>query len=230
MKRGWLIFTALLSFALAASPAAARPAVLGGQYRYWAFNNHNDLRDVLAYWVPGPFHVQLEYWDRVRGEDQFRPEVGIHLRDRRRSVYTAQWRHELRQERFWFMTDQIIADHLVGRIEADPIVTSDSTEWVFGGGGDYYWGSYNFFSATLYHDPRGNDLWVAPLRLRLANEANDWVQATLAPASRSTIGWALDFKYHWLRTGVERNSRFDFTTLDNVIWTIGFEAPFPNQP
>jgi len=220
----------LLALALSAAPAAAGPPVVGGQYRYWAFSNQNDLRDVLAYWAPGPFHVQLEYWDRVRGEDQFRPEVGIHLRDRRKSVYTFQWRHELHQERFWFMTDQVLSDHVVGRLEVGPIITSDSTEWVYGAGGDYYWGSYNFFSATLYHDPRGDDLWVAPLRLRLANEENDWVQATVAPASRRTLGWAFDVKYRWLRTGVERNSRFDFTDLDNTIWTLGFEVPFPPRP
>jgi len=221
---------ALLALALTAAPSAARPPVLGGQYRYWAFSNHDDLRDVLAYWVPGPFHVQIEYWDRVRGEDQFRPEIGIHLRDRRNSVYTVQWRHERHQERFWLMTDQVLSDHVVGRLEVGPIVTSDSTDWVFGAGGDYYWGSYNFLSATVYHDPRGDDLWVVPLRLRLANEENDWVQATVAPASKRTLGWAFDLKYRWLRTGVERNSRFDFTTLDNTIWTIGFEVPFPPQP
>lgn len=231
MTRAWLVMiAAALGLALSARPSAARPAVVGGQYRYWAFNNHDDLRDVLAYWVPGPFHFQLEYWDRVRGEDQFRPEVGIHLRDRRNSVYTVQWRHERRQERFWLMTDQVLSDHVVGRLEAGPIISADSTEWVFGAGGDYYWGSYNFFSATLYHDPRGDDLWVAPLRLRLANEENDWVQATVAPASKRTIGWAFDLKYRWLRTGVERNSRFDFTSLDNTIWTVGFEVPFPPQP
>jgi hypothetical protein len=220
----------LLGLALSARPSAARPAVVGGQYRYWAFSNQDDLRDVLAYWVPGPFHVQLEYWDRVRGEDQFRPEVGLHLRDSRKSVYTLQWRHELRQERFWLMTDQVLSDHVVGRAEIGPIVTADSTTWTFGVGGDYYWGSYNFLSATVYHDPRGDDLWVVPVRLRLANEENDWVQATVAPASKRTLGWAFDLKYRWLRTGVERNSRFDFTNLDNTIWTVGFEVPFPPQP
>jgi hypothetical protein len=221
------VLATLVLLGLAAGSADARPSVIGGQYRYWAFNNHNDLRDVLAYWVPGPFHVQLEYWDRMKGKDSFRPEVGIHLRDRHRSVYTVQWRHELDQERFWFMTDQVVSDHLVGRLEVDPIVTSDSTTWVFGGGGDYYWGSYNFLSATLYHDPRGDNLWVVPVRLRLANESNDWVQMTLAPASRRTLGWAFDFKYRWVRAGVERNSRFDFTNLDNVVFTAGFEVPFP---
>lgn len=226
-----VLLSAVAGLVAGARPAAAeRPPVIGGQYRYWSFTNHDDLRDVLAYWVPGPFHVQLEYWDRVKGKDQFRPEVGIHLRDRRKSVYTVQWRHELDQERLFFMTDQVLSDHVVGRAEIDPIFGRDSTSWVFGAGGDYYWGSWNFFSATLYHDPRGNDLWVAPLRLRLANEGNDWVQATLAPASKRTLGWAFDVKYRWLRTGVERNSRFDFTDLDNVIWTIGFEAPFPKRP
>lgn len=225
-----LVFAAGL-LATAAGPACAeRPPVWGGQYRYWAFNNHNDLRDALVYWIPGPFHVQLEVWDRMRGEDSFRPEIGIHLRDHRKSVYTVQWRHGLDQERFWLMTDQVLSDHVVGRAEIGPIVTADSTDWVSGAGADYYWGSWNFLSATLYRDPRGDDLWVAPFRLRLANEENDWVQATLAPASKRTLGWAFDFKYRWFRSGVERNSRFDFTNLDNTIWTVGFEVPFPPQP
>ena len=219
----------LMLAALVAAPVARaeRPPVLGGQWRYWSFSNDNDLRDVLAYWVPGPFHVQLEVWDRVIGEDSFRPEIGVHLRDRRRSVYTAQWRHELDQERFWLMTDQVLSDRVVGRAEISPIVGEDSTSWVFGAGADYYWGSWNFASATVYHDPRGDDLWVVPIRVRLANEANDWVQGTVAPASERTLGWAFDFKVRWLRAGVERNSRFDFTDLDNVIWTLGFEVPFP---
>lgn len=219
-------------FALALLPATAAatpPNYYGGQYRYWAFSNHNDLRDVLAFWVPGPFHVQLEYWDFVDPgtDDQLRPEVGIHLRDRRRSVYTLQWRHERLQERYWLMTDQVLADHVVGRAEISPIVTKDSTEWVFAAGLDYYWGSWNFASATVIRDPRGegDGLWVFPLRVRLANEANDWVQATVAPASQRTIGWAFDVKKRWLRLGVERNNRYDFTTLDNVIYTVGFEVP-----
>jgi len=230
MKR--LVAVLLMSAALAAPAAATPPAYVGGQYRYWAFSNHNDLRDVLAYWVPGPFHVQLEYWDFVDHDtdDQFRPEIGLHLRDSRRSVYTLQWRHEHRQERYTVGTDQVLSDHIVGRAEISPIVSRDSTVWVLSAGGDYYWGSYNFASATLIHDPRGDDLWVVPLRVRLANEANDWVQATLAPASRRTLGWAFDVKAHWLRVGVERNSRYDFTNLDNVVYTIGFEKALGAQP
>ena len=52
---------------------------------------------------------------------------------------------------------------------------------------------------------------------------SDWVQATIAPASERTTGWALDGKVRWLRAGVERNSRYDFTNLDNTIFTLGFE-------
>lgn len=227
----WLTLgIALAALAPAASAQAPWRSYVGAQARYWAFNNHNDLRDVLAYWVPGPFHVQLEYWDFVDQEtdDQFRPEVGVHLRDARRSVYTLQWRHERQQERFWLMTDQVLGDRLVGRAEVSPIVTEDSTSWVWAVGADWYWGSYNFAQATLIRDPRsGADqaLWVVPLRVRLANERNDWVQATFAPASQRTVGWALDAKLGWLRGGVERNSRYDFTTLDNVIYTLGVELP-----
>lgn len=222
---------ALLALALAAAcarapVAAAGPPVVGGQFRYWAFSNHNDLRDVLAYWAPGPFHVQLEYWDFVddQTKDRFRPEVGIHLRDARRSVYTLQYRHEGEQERFWAMTDQVIGDRLVGRLEVSPIVPHEgNTQVVLGAGLDVYWRSYDFAQVTVYRDPRAGGLWVVPMRVRFANEANDWFQVTVAPASRRTVGWAVDGKWRWLRAGVERNNRYDFTTLDNVITTIGFE-------
>jgi len=226
MRRTLGVMVALL---LAPAMAWAAPSgYIGGQYRYWAFSDHNDLRDVLAYWVPGPLHVQVEVWDFVNpeSEDQFRPEVGIHLRDKRRSVYTFQWRSEGHQERFWFMTDQVVGAHWVARAEISPIL-SDSTEWVVAGGADYYWGSWNFASATAIRDPRGEQgqLWVFPMRVRLANERNDWVQATLAPATQRTIGWALDLKKSWVRLGIEQNNRYDFTNIDNVIYTVGFEVP-----
>lgn len=208
-----------------AAPAPAGAPVVGGQYRYWAFSNHNDLRDGLAYWAPGPFHVQLEYWDFVRGNDQFRPEVGLHLRDARRSVYTVQWRHERSQERFWLGTDQVLSDRVVGRAQVSPIVTADSTSWVFDAGLDWYWASYDFVQATVIRDPREGGLWVVPLRVRLANERNDWLQLTFAPASRRTVGWAVDGKLRWLRLGIERNNRYDFTRLDNTVTTVGFELP-----
>jgi hypothetical protein len=228
MKRR-LALLLLVGVTLAAPASAAAPATVGAQFRYWSFSNHNDLRDVLAYWAPGPFHVQLEYWDFVDPEtdDQFRPEVGIHLRDRRRSVYTAQWRHEHEQERFWLGTDQVLSDHFVGRVEASPIVATDTTLWVTSLGADYYWRSWNFLSATVIRDPRSDGLWVVPVRVRLATEANDWLQFTVAPASRRTVGWAIDGKKRWLRLGVERNNRYDFTQLDNTIYTVGFELALP---
>ena len=226
MRRMLPLLLALACLAAARPVRAAAPYV-GGQVRYWVFNDHNDLRDVLAYWVPGPFHVQLEYWDFLDRDtdDQFRPEVALHLRDARRSVYTVGYRHERKQERFWVGTDQVLGDHLVGRVEVSPIVAADSTEWVLSAGADYYWGSYNFLSATVVRDPRGDDLWVVPVRLRFATEANDWFQVTLAPASRRTFGWAVDAKQRWLRVGIERNSRYDFTNRDNVIYTVGVEVP-----
>lgn len=228
MRRTLALLLAVSGLALAVPAGATPPAYMGGQYRYWAFSNQNDLRDGLVYWVPGPFHVQLEYWDFVKGNDQFRPEVGVHLRDARRSVYTLQWRHERdRQERLWLGTDQVLSRHVVGRAELSPIVSRDSTDWVWSTGADYYWGSYHFASATLIHDPRGNDLWVVPVRVRLASERNDWVQATLAPASRRTVGWAVDVKLRGLRLGIERNNRYDFTNLDNTVYTVGFELPLP---
>jgi hypothetical protein len=231
MKRaGWLVLAMLLPVTAWATP----PSYVGGQARYWAFSNHNDLRDVLAYWMQGYFHVQLEYWDFVDQdtEDRWRPEVGVHLRDYRKSVYTVQWRGEQRQDRFWLGTDQVLSAHFVGRAEVSPIVARDSTLWVFSGGADYYWGSYNFASATVIHDPRGSggdDLWVVPIRVRLANEQDDWVQATFAPASGRTVGWALDLKKRWVRLGVERNNRYDFTNLDNTIYTVGVEFPLAKR-
>lgn len=232
MRRNALV-AVLAVFAALAFPGGtdAAPAA-GAQARYWWFSDGNDLRDALVYWAPGPFHVQLEVWDFVAPDtrDQFRPEIGIHLRDRRRSVYTLQWRHERDQERFWAGTDQVLSDHLVGRAEISPIVASDTTLWVWSAGADYYWQSWNFVAVTAIRDPRAGGLWVFPVRLRIANESNDWVQATIAPASRRTLGWAFDVKKSWLRLGVERNSRYDFTNADNTILTVGAEIPLGPRP
>jgi hypothetical protein len=226
-----VLLVTLAACAATAAPAASAPPPLrvGAQYRYWDFSDGNDLRDPIVYALAGPVHVALEVWDFARGQDQFRPEIGLHLRDARRSVYTVQWRHEREQERFWLGTDQVLDDHWVGRVEVSPIVGEVRTDVVLAAGADLYWKSYDFASVTVIRDPRQGGLWVVPVRVRLANESNDWVQATLAPASERTIGWALDAKLRWLRAGVERNNRFDFTTLDNLIWTLGVEIDLPRR-
>ena len=226
IRLSWLVLGLLL-----ASPAsAAMSGRLGGQYRYWNVSDGNDLRDVLAYWSARSWHVQLEHWNFVNHDtdDQFRPEVGLHLHDRRNGVYTIQWRHERHQERYWIGTDQVLTNHLVGRVLVSPIVADDGTLWVTSLGADYYWKSWNFASVDVIRDPRLDGLWVVPMRVRLANEANDWLQVTVAPASHETLGWAVDVKKRWVRLGVERNNRYDFTTVDNIIFTGGFEVALPH--
>jgi hypothetical protein len=226
MRRLALVLAALALLG-AATVAAAPGPYAGAQFRYWAFSNHNDLRDGIVYWVPGPFHVTLETWDFVRGNDQFRPEVGLHLRDPRRSVYTLQWRHERDAERYWFGTEQVVG-RFVPHAEASPIVPHDgATQWVYDGGVDVYWADYDFLSTTVIRDPRFGGLWVVPVRLRLADSHNDWIQGTIAPASRRSLGWAVDVKLRMLRLGVERNNRYDFTDLENTVWTVGLEGPVP---
>lgn len=224
MKRSILL--TLVLAALAAAPAAAAP-VAGAQFRYWSFSNDEAMRDVIAYFAPGPIHVQLEYWDFERGEDQFRPEVGLTYRDRRRSSYDVAWRHERHAERFFLETGQVIGKRWVARAAVSPIFGDYETLVVAEAGADVYWHSYSFAGVTVIRDPREDGLWVVPLRARFANESNDWFQVTVAPASRKTIGWAADAKLRFVRLGVERNSRFDFTTRDNVIFTAGIEVPLP---
>lgn len=215
-----LLLLLLLPAAAGAAPRA------GAQFRYWEFSNGNDLRDYILYVVPGPFHLQLEYWDWERGEDHWRPEFGLHLRDARRSTYDLEWRHERNRERFTIGTGQVLGDHWVARATVSPIVPEDGpVETVVSGGLDAYWGSYSFAGATLVIDPRGDDFWALPLRVRVATERNDWLQATVVPTGDRTFGWALDGKLRWLRAGVERNSRYDFTDLDNTIYTLGLELP-----
>ncbi len=209
--------------------ASGAPGRLGVQFRYWAFDDLNDNRNPLIYWAPGPIHVQLEVWDYVRGRDQFRPELGVHLHDRRRSSYTAAWRHEHQLERFTLGTGQVLSDHVVGKASVAALFDTVGTDLVYSTGLDYYWMSYCFAGVDVIRDPRGDDLWVVPVRLRLANETNDWVQFTVAPASRRTLGWAGDVKFHWLRLGIEQNNRFDFTTRDNIIYTLGVELTLPTD-
>lgn len=220
----------LVAFAALWALAGARPAAagqVGAQFRYWAFSDGNDNRNPIVYIAQGPIHVQLEEWDFVRGQDQFRPEVGLHLRDKRRSSYTIQWRHERQLERYTVGSEQVLNDHWVGKAYVSTLLAGDSTEFVYDAGVDYYWQSYSFAGVDVIRDPRGDDLWVVPMRVRLANERNDWVQFLIAPASHRTLGWATDVKFRWVRLGVERNSRYDFSTRDNVIYTVGVEFALP---
>ncbi len=218
MRIAWLWLCLLI-----VAPTVHAAGMLGGQFRYWAFDDHQDLRDVLAYWSPGPIHVQLEVWDRETGRDEFRPELGVHLRDRRHSSYTVQWRHEFAIERLTLGSEQVLSEHLVGKLHASPLLGHGAAPVVWQAGVDGYWQSYSFAGIDVIRDPRGDDLWVVPMRVRMANERNDWVQLTVAPASRRTIGWAIDTRLHGVRLGVEQNSRFDFSTRDNVIVTLGYE-------
>lgn len=225
-----LSLSAVLALAAGPPPAALAetPSRLGGQFRYWAFDRGGDLRDPILYWAGRHLFVQAEYWDYADDSrpDHWRPEVRVMQRDARRSSYHAGWRHEYRRERFFLGTDQVLSDRLVGRVELSPIVWEDSTAWVVSAGADAYWGSYSFAGVDVVRDPREDGLWVVPMRVRLATESNDWLQATVAPASRRTVGWALDGKWRWLRLGIERNSRYDFTDVDNVILTVGYEHAF----
>jgi hypothetical protein len=223
------VLAALVALAGAARPAeAVPPQRLGGEFRYWRADGDSDLRDYIVWWSRRWFHLQYEYWDFVADDshDHARPEVGVHIPDRRKSVYTLQWRREYRRDRWTLSTDQVLAEHWVGRAEVSPIVWPDSTQTVVSVGADYYWGSYNFASATLVHDPREDNLWIVPMRVRLANEEDDWIQLTLSPASRHSLGWAVDLKVTGCRIGIERNSRYDFTSVDNVILTVGYERSF----
>jgi hypothetical protein len=235
MKHTLRLVLLVACLALAARPTAAAttwPApVLGGQFRYWVFDNHNDLRDPLIYWINGPWVVQLEYWDYLAPDshDHFRPELHWRTKDYRHSSYDIGWRGEYHRQRFMLSTEQILAPHWVGRFEADPIVWADSVQVVLLAGADYYWGSYNFASAGIIRDPRSGGLWSFPMRVRLADETNDWVQATITPTTDRTLGWSADAKVRWLRAGIERNSRYDFTNVDNLIFTLGFEVPFPKR-
>jgi hypothetical protein len=223
--RGYWHALVLLALMAAARPALAGSA--GAQYRYWAYDDHNDNRDVLLYYAPGPWHVQLEIWDYVNGRDQFRPEAGVHLRDKRHSAYTVQWRHEDGIERLTVGTEQVLSGHFVGKVYVSPLVSADSTEYAYQFGLDYYFHSYSFGSVDAIRDPRGLDLWVVPVRLRMANERNDWLQLMVAPTTKLTFGWAVDGKIGWLRLGLEANNRFDFSTRDNIIYTAGVEFAVP---
>ena len=159
MRRS-LVLSMLLA-ALAAAPAAAAP-VAGAQFRYWSFSDDEAMRDVIAYFAPGPIHVQLEYWDFERGEDQFRPEVGLTYRDPRRSSYDVAWRHERHAERFFLETGQVIGKRWVARAAVSPIFADYETLVVGEAGADVYWHSYSFAGVTVIRDPREGGLWVVP--------------------------------------------------------------------
>ena len=160
-----------------------------------------------------------------------RQRHGLALTTRRSKL--SPWLEELerRQPLGRAVRPTLEGERLVLRATAGPILPHDggATLFVWEGGADVYWGSYSFAGATLVRDPREGGLWSAPVRARFASERNDWLQFTVAPASKRTFGWAVDGKWRVLRAGVERNSRFDFTTRDNVIFTLGFERAIGGQ-
>ena len=225
----WMAGSLAVALTLVAGTADARD-VAGAQYRQWSFSNDDRLRDPIVYVNAAWLHAQLEIWDFDRGEDQVRPELGIVLKDQRRSAYTAQWRGERRADRFTLGTEQVASDLWVVRGEVSPIVrVRGRTLTVWSAGADYYWGSYSFAGGTLIRDPRASGLWVVPLRARIASESNDWLQLTVAPASERSLGWAVEGKRGWVRGGFERNSRFDFTDVNSITVTFGVEVPL-SQP
>ena len=122
----------------------------------------------------------------------------------------------------------MVGSRFVARAEISPLVFPHDVQVVYDAGADVYWGAYSFGGFTVIRDPRDGGLWAVPLRVRLASPRNDWLQFTLVPASRRTLGFAADLKYGWLKAGVERNSRYDFTTRDNLITTLGVEFPLPH--
>lgn len=211
-----------------ASVAVADERTLGAQFRYWSFADGNDLRDPIVYLKSGPFDAQVERWLPLHGEDQTRIEAGAFVKDARRSAYSVRWRHEPEQERLWLGTEQVVASRWVWRASSGPLLPhhGGDASLVWESGLDYYWGSYSLAGATVVRDPREGGLWSWPMRVRLANGRNDWVQVTSVPADRRTIGWAIEARWRALRAGIERNSRFDFTSRDNVIFTLGAERRF----
>jgi hypothetical protein len=212
-----------LLLVIASAPSARAGSNAGAFFRYWDFSDGRPLRDYIVFIDPGPLHLQFEYWDFATGEDRVRPEVALRLRDRRRSSYELGWRHEGEVERLTLATGQVVGHAVVVRAAVSPLVSDDGTQVVLEAGADRYWSDYSHAGATVIRDPREGGLWAVPIRARFATSSNDWLQGTLAPASRRTLGWAVDAKWRWLRAGIERNNRFDFTDLDNTIYTLGIQ-------
>ena len=229
LAAGAIALTALAPWPAQAATHSWPPPRVGALFRYWQFDDHNDLHDYITYWATGPVFVQFEYWDFTNPDapDQFRPEVHYTFRDGRASTYDIGWRHEYQRERLMFGTEQLVGGRWVARAGVSPIIWSDSVKTVLSAGADYYFGSYSFASATVIRDPRSGGLWVFPMRVRIADEQNNWVQGTVSPTTDRSIGWAFDAKWRWMLLGVERNSRYDFTNVDNMIYTLGVELPFP---
>lgn len=222
--RNTLVAAAVLLCGIASLASADRVSV---GMRYWAFADRNDLRAPYAHWVGERLHVGLEAWQPVSGGDlRVRPEAGVMWRDvESHTAYHLDWRHEQPFERFTLGAERVLGRGWVAKAEVATLANADSSQFVYRGGFDRYWGSYHFWSAEVVRDPRDGGLWAFPVRVRLATESNDWVQATVVKASQRTTGWALDARWRLLRVGVERNNRFDFTNRDNVIWSAGLEFP-----
>ena len=221
----------LVIAAVAPQPAAAQTNAprVGAQFRFWDFDGPNDNRDYIFYVVPGQWHAQVELWDYRLGKDQVRPELGGYLKDKRGSSYSALVRLEGDQRvNFETETGQVLAGGFVARGLVRVIDDFHGpTSVLWGGGLDRYYGDYSFASASAYRDPRFGGRWTWTLMNRLASE-HAYLQVGLTPAEARPPGYFAMAKYHWLVAGYEKNSRYDFSNLDNRIYTLGLELPLPS--
>jgi len=227
---------AAIAIALVLVSSSARPALaqtnvprVGAQFRYWNFDGPNDLRDYIVYVVPGQWHAQVEVWASKLGQDQFRPELGGYVKDHRGSSYSALVRLEGgKRMNLELETGQVLAGGFVARGLVRVIDDFHGpTSVLWGGGLDRYYGGYSFASVSAYRDPRFGGRWTWTIMNRLAND-HAYLQLGITPAEGRPPGYFAVAKYHWLVAGYEKNSRYDFSNLDNRIYTLGFELPLPD--
>jgi len=221
----WARAVLMLAVTIALPPVVQADPTASGMIRHWAFGDGHDIDETALVLVGRPLHGEFEYRRMRDGADQVRGGCGAHARDGRGSTYTLAWRDEHVYRSLRVGTEQVVRGPWVARADVSPIFADGEPQWSAGIGLDRYTGSYGLVSVSVTRDPRERGLWVMPMRWRLADERNDWVQLGFTPSFEGASGWSAVAKWRWLKTAVEANHRYDFTAVDNVIYTAGVDVP-----
>lgn len=214
---------------------ALSAATLAGEYPGTAIvqleilddENGESLYDPSLYISVGQVHAQFWAGDFTEGY-----EIGGYLKDSRRSAYSVAYRYRKDLDSVVHVeTEQVVKNGYVAVgsvrfIHSIPELPGEQDTVQFGAGFDKYHGDYDFFSFRLFRDPRDDHHLTAVISHRFSKDAKRWVTLGLVPRSDDEVGAFVQSRWNWLRAGVGRYNRFDFTDVDRTIWNLGLQFDF----
>lgn len=221
---------AAVGFGLGALPtrAVAETGRIILQWDHLADSNDRTFEDYSALVSYKQSHFQLWQGEFTKGG-----EIGGFVRDRRKSTYAGMYRYRQGFDHVvQFDTEQVLKKGfvlagMVRGIHAIPDNPPDDRDLIqVGTGFDWYHGDYNFLSFRAIDDPRAAGRWSFIASHRFQRTPANFVQPGVIVRTDRSTGWFLQGKIHWLRWGVGKYDRFDFTDVDRTIYSAAVELTY----